>query len=117
VPHVPGARPLFLLLDATWPEARKMFRRSPYLAGLPVLGLQPAQLSRYRLRRARREQHLCTAEVAALCLALAGEERAAATLDAWLDVFIAHYLDAKHNRPLGAEGEAHARLAALARTR
>ncbi|MBX9817484.1 MAG: DTW domain-containing protein, partial [Burkholderiaceae bacterium] len=23
-------RPLFILLDATWPEARKMFRKSPY---------------------------------------------------------------------------------------
>jgi DTW domain-containing protein len=24
-------KPLFILLDATWPEARKMFRKSPYL--------------------------------------------------------------------------------------
>ena len=25
----PGKRPLFVLLDATWSEARKMFRKSP----------------------------------------------------------------------------------------
>ena len=49
-----GKRPLFVLLDATWPEARKMFRKSPYLNHLPVLSLQPEQLSRYHLRRSTR---------------------------------------------------------------
>ncbi len=29
-----GKRPLFILLDGTWSEARKMFGRSPYLAAL-----------------------------------------------------------------------------------
>ena len=37
----PGKRPLFILLDATWTEARKMFRKSPYLDCFPVLSLQP----------------------------------------------------------------------------
>lgn len=46
-----GKRPLFILLDATWSEARKMFRKSPYLEHLPVLSLEPEQLSRYKLRR------------------------------------------------------------------
>ena len=31
VPVRPGKRPLFVLLDGTWSEARKMFRKSPYL--------------------------------------------------------------------------------------
>ncbi len=35
-----GRRPLFILLDATWPEARKMFRKSPYLDRFP--GAEPA---------------------------------------------------------------------------
>ena len=35
----PGKRPLFILLDGTWSEARKMFRRSPYLDHLP--GAEP----------------------------------------------------------------------------
>ena len=46
-------RPLFVLLDGAWPEARKMFGKSPYLNHLPVLSLQPEALSRYRLRRTR----------------------------------------------------------------
>ena len=108
----PGPRPLFVLLDATWAEARKMFRKSPYLAQLPVLSLQPEQTSRYQLRRSHRSDHLCTAEVAALCLDLAGEMRAGATLQAYLDVFTHHYLQAKHQQPPDWQGQAHARLRA-----
>ncbi|WP_313023989.1 tRNA-uridine aminocarboxypropyltransferase [Pseudomonas lopnurensis] len=115
VEAVPGKRPLFILLDATWTEARKMFRKSPYLDGLPVLGLQPEALSRYRLRRSTRSDHLCTAEVAALCLDLAGDTDAANTLDAWLDVFTEHYLGAKHHRQPDVHNAAHRALqAALA---
>jgi DTW domain-containing protein len=107
-------RPLFVLLDATWPEARKMFRKSPYLNHLPVLSLAPEQVSRYVLRRSRRGDHFCTAEVAALCLDLAGEPHASLTLDAYLDVFTHHYLQAKHQLPPHWRGGAHERLRALA---
>ena len=77
-----GRRPLFVLLDATWSEARKMFRKSPYLDRFPVLSLRPEQVSRYVLRRSRRDDHFCTSEVAALCLELAGDARASALLEA-----------------------------------
>ena len=112
-----GKRPLFILLDATWPEARKMFRKSPYLDRFPVLSLQPEQISRYQLRRSRRDDHFCTAEVAGLCLDLAGEPQAAQVLQTYLDVFTHHYLQAKHQLPPDWQGEAHQRLAqALGRT-
>jgi len=103
-------RPLFVLLDATWTEARKMFRKSPYLDGLPVLSLRPEALSRYRLRRSTRSDHLCTAEVAALCLDLAGDSAAANTLDALLDVFTEHYLGAKYHRQPDLQNAAHLAL-------
>lgn len=105
-----GKRPLFILLDATWSEARKMFRKSPYLDRFPVLSLQPEQISRYRLRRSNREEHLCTAEVAALCLELAGDERAAGALNAYLDVFTEHYIGAKRALPLDLASPAHQAL-------
>jgi len=105
-----GKRPLFILLDATWTEARKMFRKSPYLSRLPVLSLQSELLSRYRLRRSTRSEHLCTAEVAALCLGLAGDVEAGVTLDAWLDVFTDHYLAAKYQRAPNLDDAAHQRL-------
>ncbi|MDP3171273.1 MAG: tRNA-uridine aminocarboxypropyltransferase [Polaromonas sp.] len=103
-------RPLFVLLDATWPEARKMFRKSPYLDKLPVLSLQSEQLSSYKLRRSQRDEHFCTSEVAALCLALAGEAHAAEVLEAYLDVFTDHYLKAKQQQPVDHEDAVHRRL-------
>lgn len=106
-------RPLFILLDATWPEARKMFRKSPYLDRFPILSLAPEQISRYRLRRSRRDDHFCTSEVAALCLDLAGEPHAAQVLQAYLDVFTHHYLQAKNQLPPHWKGEAHERFRAL----
>ncbi len=106
-------RPLFILLDATWAEARKMFRKSPYLNALPVLSLHPKQVSHYQLRRSRRDDHFCTSEVASLCLDLAGETHAAQTLQAYLDVYTHHYLQAKHQLPPEADGAARARLKAL----
>jgi len=110
VQPAPGKRPLFVLLDATWSEARKMFRKSPYLDSLPVLSLQAEQLSRYKLRRSKRDDHFCTAEVAALCLELAGDQRAADGLNAYLDVFSQHYLAAKAPRAVPLDDPLHDRL-------
>jgi len=106
-------RPLFVLLDATWSEARKMARKSPYLAHLPVLSLQPEQLSTYRLRRSNRSDHFCTSEVAALCLDLAAEPHAAQVLAAYLEVFSSHYLQAKRQLPIDLQDAAHRRLRGL----
>ena len=106
-------RPLFILLDGTWAEARKMFCRSPYLDALPVLSLQPDRKSEYKLRRSGRDDHFCTSEVAALCLSLAGEDVAGQTLQAYLDVFSHHYLRARNQLPVAWEGPAHQRLREL----
>ena len=108
-----GRRPLFVLLDGTWSEARKIFRKSPYLDRLPVLSLRPEQLSRYRLRRSTHDHHFCTSEVAALCLALAGEQHAAQTLEAYLDVFSSRYLSARQSVPPDTDDAAHRRLREL----
>jgi DTW domain-containing protein YfiP len=108
-----GRRPLFVLLDGTWAEARKMFGRSPYLSTLPVLSLEPHRPSTYQLRRSRRDDHFCTSEVAALCLDLAGEPLAAQALQAWLDVFTHHYLQAKNQQPIDWDSPAHRRLCEL----
>ena len=82
-----------------------MFRKSAYLAHLPVLSLQPEAISRYRLRRSTREEHLCTAEVTALCLHLADDLVAAQALEKWFARFSRHYL-AGRKPPSEAEKEA-----------
>ena len=94
-PVAAGKRPLFVLLDGTWSEARKMFRKSPYLDHLPVLSLLPEQLSTYRLRRSTRDDHLCTSEVAAECLNRAGDVQAAHLLQTHLSLYTQRYLQAK----------------------
>lgn len=108
-----GKRPLFVLLDATWPEARKMFRKSPYLNHLPVLSLQSDAVSNYKLRRSQKAEHFCTSEVAAMCLELAGQTHAALVLDAYLDVFTNHYLHAKQQLPIDGSDAAHRVLRSL----
>ncbi|QIL84117.1 DTW domain-containing protein [Diaphorobacter sp. HDW4A] len=105
-----GKRPLFILLDATWPQARKMFHKSPYLVRFPVLSLHPEQVSAYRLRRSTRSDHFCTSEVAALCLELAGDRAASSVLAAWLDVFTHHYERARNQLPPLWDGEEHLHL-------
>jgi DTW domain-containing protein YfiP len=53
-----------------------------------VLALTAGGPSRYRLRRTRRDAALSTAEAAASCLRLAGDDAAAAALDGWLDTYV-----------------------------
>jgi hypothetical protein len=84
------------MLDGTWREAKKMFK-SPYLATMPVLGIQPEQASRYQLREAAHLHQLCTAEVAIEVLALAGEAGSASKLaDYFLQFRRAYMLGKPH---------------------
>jgi len=106
-----GARPLFVLLDGTWAEARKMFRKSPWLERFPVLSLQGDAPSRYQLRQAPQAGHWCTSEVAARCLELAGEAPAGAVLQAWLSVFSERYEQARQQRRAQPDSAAHQSLA------
>lgn len=85
---------LFVMLDGTWREAKKMFK-SPSLAHLPVLGIQPQQASRYQLREAAHEHQLCTAEVAIEVLKLAEDHQAAEALAQYFEVFRQAYIVGK----------------------
>ncbi len=67
----------FVLLDATWQLAHKMYRQSPYLQALPTLSLQSSQPSLYLLRRNQRQQGWCTAESVVLLLTATGYRTAA----------------------------------------
>jgi len=85
-------KPLYVLLDGTWSEARKMFRKSPYLERFPVISVTPDTLSEYRLRVASNENQLCTAEVACCLLQQQGDTHAASVLQSWFSVFRERYL-------------------------
>lgn len=99
----PAKRPLFVLLDGTWREARRMANKSPYLDRFPVLAVQPEQLSTYGMRVAAHDQHLCTAEVAACVLESSGFVAEGQALQRWFNLFSQRYLAGKPSR---ASGEA-----------
>lgn len=90
-----GKKPLLIFLDGSWREARRMFRKSPYLDSLPVLSISPSTLSRYMMRRSDNEQHLATAEVASLVLDEVKEHSAAQTLHYWFETFKESYMLSK----------------------
>ncbi|CAM3865217.1 tRNA-uridine aminocarboxypropyltransferase [Parendozoicomonas haliclonae] len=104
-----GREPVFILLDSTWQQSRKMYNHSSYLHNLPVLGINPDTPSRYRLRRAQKENHLCTAEVGAECLRWLGLNDAAGFVSDYFDVFNDRYLAARQSIPC-PDTEAVARL-------
>lgn len=93
-------KPLLIFLDGSWREARRIFRKSPYLDNIPVLSIRPDSISQYLMRRSENEQHLATAEVAALVLDQIGEQQAAKVLQAWFAAFRESYLNSKtRNKP------------------
>ncbi len=87
-----GRRPLFILLDGSWREAVKMFRKSAYLHQLPMLSFSAETLARYQLRKGSRDFQMGTAEVAVLTLQSLGEEGCAEALDTWFKLFISSSL-------------------------
>lgn len=89
-----GKTPLFVMLDGTWREAKKMFK-SPSLQNLPVLGIRPEMASEYKLREAAHEHQLCTAEVAIEILKLANDPKAADALSQYFKIFRRAYIKGK----------------------
>lgn len=100
--------PLFVLLDGSWSQARKMFKKSRWLHPFPVLSFSPENVSRYKIRASALDNQLATAEVAALVYASLGELDNAKTMDLWFDVFKEHYLTGKMQRQLPQNGAKHA---------
>lgn len=90
--HEGAGRPLLILLDGTWRQARRMFRLSTYLQDLPVISLDQARTSTYALRKAIHDGQLCTAEVAAALLHQIGDERAGQVLESYYQRFNSHYI-------------------------
>lgn len=80
--------PLFVILDATWQEARKMVRKSPWLAALPRLSLTPNSMSEYQLRRNQQAGNLCTCEAGIALLSLINQPQQAAKLEQYFSTFI-----------------------------
>ncbi|MBZ9689720.1 DTW domain-containing protein [Clostridium estertheticum] len=86
-----GKIPAFIIIDGTWKEARKIFRRSPYLEKLPILSLEPAFKSNYDLRRGVVDGNLCTIEVAMEVLKINGEIEYSQVVNEFFNLFLKSY--------------------------
>ncbi|WP_434931894.1 tRNA-uridine aminocarboxypropyltransferase [Shewanella sp. HL-SH5] len=93
-----GKRPLLVMLDGSWREAIKMYRKSTYLHSMPVLSFSPEILATYALRKGSHDFQLGTAEVAALALEAAGEPLNGAVLQKWFDLFVESSLLGRNRR-------------------
>jgi len=82
---------IFLIIDGTWKEVRKILRKSPYLQKLPILDLNPQSKTAYHLRRNKDDNHLCTAEVAIDLLKLVGDQDQASQLGHYYHTFLHLY--------------------------
>ncbi|MGJ7093552.1 tRNA-uridine aminocarboxypropyltransferase [Vibrio hannami] len=93
--RVQGKTPLLIFLDGSWREARRMFRKSPYLDKLPILSIRPEKVSEYVMRNSHNDNHLSTAEVASLVMEQLGEQKAARVLSSWFETFRESYMLSK----------------------
>ncbi|GGO88152.1 DTW domain-containing protein [Marinobacterium nitratireducens] len=111
----PGREPVFIILDGTWRQARRMFRHSRYLDRVPVIEPRTTRQTRYDLRTQVESHHLCTAEVAAAMLEQIGDHTSAGILDAYFEVFNEYYHASRRTRAL-RDLEAPMELLALHRS-
>ena len=83
--------PAFIILDGTWKEARKIFRKSDFLKGLPIVSIVPNYASRYDLRRGAAEGNLCTIEAAIEIVKMNGELEVSQAIDNYYRLFLKSY--------------------------
>ncbi|MFD2191077.1 tRNA-uridine aminocarboxypropyltransferase [Pistricoccus aurantiacus] len=102
--------PVFIILDGTWRQARRIFRKSPYLDDLPILALNTQRQTRYRLRKPASSTHLCTVEVAAELLKQSGDVTAGAILDDYFDAFNESYAASRGHHRIETPSPAMLRL-------
>lgn len=87
----------FVVLDATWQQARKMLNKSPWLNRLPRVSLPSIAASQYTLRRNQLPGHLCTSEAVSALLRSQGDVDAATQLDHFLAHFMESYEADRHH--------------------
>jgi DTW domain-containing protein YfiP len=78
-----------VVLDATWSQARRMFRKLAGLRGLPILRLPDAAMPAARLRESPAPGRVSTIEAIARALRLIEGEAAAAPLEALFAIAVA----------------------------
>ncbi len=95
----PSGKTTLVVVDGTWPLAKKLVRLNPRLAALPRYGLTPARPSEYRIRKEPTETCVSTLEAVIEALSLLEGDRARfepmmTPFRAMIDAQIAHAAEA-----------------------
>ena len=77
---VDGSIDTFVVIDATWQEARKIYNKSPYLQAAQKISLSSQDPSLYKLRRNQKPGGLSTAESVMKLLTMQNRHEASAKL-------------------------------------
>jgi len=100
-------RPLFVILDGTWAQCKKMYRSSSYLQALPAFSLSPQKESEFKLRKAPEASHLCTVEVAMEVLNAIEFNQQACHLSHYYQIFNRHYFASRKSQTVALDSENH----------
>lgn len=87
----PDKIPAFIIIDGTWKEARRIFRKSDFLDGLPIVSIERNYASNYDLRRGATEGNLCTIEAAIEILKMNGEVDSSQAMNDYYNLFLKGY--------------------------
>jgi DTW domain-containing protein len=102
----------FILLDATWKQSSRIFHLSRWLEEVPCVSLPEGTMRGYAVRKSHQDNYLSTAEAAALCLQMAGEQKNCEVLLDYFQLFNEHYLATRGCYP-PVIGAVHQRLSAI----
>ncbi|MHC1684816.1 MAG: tRNA-uridine aminocarboxypropyltransferase [Clostridiaceae bacterium] len=80
--------PVFIIIDGTWKEAKKIFKRSEYLRDLPIISLEPNFKSEFDLRKGADSNGLCTIEAAIEVLKLNMESESSKVIYDFYKLFL-----------------------------
>jgi len=83
--------PAFIILDGTWKEARRIFRKSDYLKDLPIVSIESNNATNYDLRRGAAEGNLCTIEAAIELLKMNEEPETSVAIEEYYKLFLKSY--------------------------
>ena len=91
-----------IVLDGTWPLAKKLLRVNPFLKTLPRVGFTPSKPGNYRIRREPAEHCVSTIEAVVEVLGqLEGAPGAFTPMLKAFDVMVEHQIAFTHLQPVG----------------
>lgn len=82
---------VFIIIDGTWKEARKILRKSAYLSAIPVVSIAIEGKSKFDLRKGADVGQFCTIEAAIEVLRLNGETDNIESFQSVFDLFLKAY--------------------------